>query len=254
MPNGVCKAKTCGPCQTCNPDTGVCEHLHEVPGVPQRDCVAKCNLCQTCNPATGVCTDKTCPNLPGVQPGDRDLRGEGVWTVPDLQSNSGLCQSTCDSCHVCRNNVCVPKCTDPCRPCNPRSGTCDPIDCDGECEVCQGGECVYACVAAACGWCDPVTNTCQDTCGPCTECDGAGNCVFACDECDVCVNGVCTPVCPACTTCGFNSGGGVICEPVKCEGECQACNPVTGQCEGCGPTTCTTCVEGSLRDDLRDLR
>ena len=94
-------------------------------------------------------------------------------------------------------------------------------DC-GDCQECEGGECVD--LANCC--------TSDSDCGDCQECEG-GYCVdLSCGSCSTCGNHICTPIENCCISdrdcgdCQFCEGG--LCADLTC-----------GPCESCGNHTCT---------------
>lgn len=171
-----------------------------------------------------------------------------------------------------------------CTTCNPNTGTCEPVVCDGPCQECKDGICQDNC--GACEACNTITGTCiplqcvnpDETCcrNECVDTSSnfqhCGACDHGCGRCMRCENGECVQACTACETCDFATntcvstcGACMRCENGECiqtctaceeciDGNCRpktcpactTCNPQTGTCEPC--TACQTCQNGTCVD------
>jgi hypothetical protein len=237
--DGVCQPSQivlCGPppddCHlegTCNPATGTCEY----PAKPDGEACTSGDRCvteATCR--AGVCTGGSpvvCPQPPEFcqQAVCDPATGACVVTpVPNGHSD----RRGCLVCPGCLFGRCPVPTTpidcggelNPCRTCDPATGTCVPV---------------------------PSGTDCGSTCTASATCDEQGNCIgrpaFGCANVGECPARVCDSETGKCVETGTKDGQPCgldkchvcqhgACVPKKCD-DCQSCDPASGECRTCDP-------------------
>lgn len=183
---------TCGPNQTCNPNTRVCQNL------------------PTCGPlnCAGCCVGNQCVLSPTAQQCGR---------------NGAQC-AACPPNNDCQAGVCVPR---PCGPltclgCCNGAGNCVAGTQNNACGQPTGVACTNC--SATGKICDGPTRTCVSPCNP-------GSCPNGCCNGDVCVTGIQNDLCGtgglACQNCNATNQ---VCQGQQCRDRCGPLNCAGGCC------------------------
>ncbi len=250
--------------KACNPNTGLCENLPDVPA--GTECEADGNLCTNdqCD-GSGSCVKTSMVSCPGPtnscdggqvcdsNTGDCvDLVDAPSGTVCDLDANA-CTKDKCDGAGNCVfiKNVNCPGSTGPCDAgtmCNPATGGCDALSdppagtsCDADGDACTIDECDGD------GNCDFVSDvTCP---GPTNSCDGGQTCVGgACvDLPDVASGILCELDGDLCTVDRCDGMGQCVqqgtvnCSHLDTQCSNAACNSMTGSCDVTHEPFSTSC-------------
>lgn len=218
--DGACTcASGCPPCQSCNPNTGLCRPDAATDGDPCGDgrrCLGGQCICDETSCPTGCCDEEEACHV-----ADADACG----------ADGGACTPCANSGQACQAGACCSKAgrtATVAAPCCAGLTQCADGVCKADC--CAG----VTCGAGVCqdpGVCDPGTGACSP---PTPNTGAACNDGNSCTVNDTCQAGICTP---GQVNVGATCGDGGICQAngsCRCSGAscgaCRACDEASGLC------------------------